>query len=79
MAKVQHRNRSTKSYFAAAFDNKDNRKITLLVYDLLSQKFKIKSLYNLKYFHKFYSGKSFARIYVMSVLQTGERLRFSEM
>ena len=42
--KVQHRYRSTKGYFTAAFDNMDNKKITILVYDLLSQKFKIKSL-----------------------------------
>lgn len=79
MVKAQHRNRSTKGYCAAVFDNMDNRKTTILVYDLLSRKFKIKSLYNLKYFHKFYFGKSFARIYVMSVLQTCERLCFSEM
>jgi hypothetical protein len=44
MVKVQHRNRSTKGYFTAAFDNMDNRKITILLYDLLPQKFKIKSL-----------------------------------
>jgi len=42
--KVQHRYCSTKGYFTPAFNKMDNSKITILVYDLLSQKFKIKSL-----------------------------------